>query len=111
MAAGIERSPHEIRVISPLTATHSMTESRVREWLRDHQASAHCARCIARDLLLDVGLARAAMDELATRKVFSRGPCACGVSGLCYGWAVGPTVADQSADPATFLRQPARQLA
>jgi hypothetical protein len=73
-------------VIGPVTVTNSMTESRVREWLRDRQGSAHCARCIARDLGLDVGLAGATIDELATRKVFSRGPCACGGIGLCYGW-------------------------
>ena len=75
----------------PVTVTASMTASRVREWLRDHQGSAHCARCVARDLGLDVGLARAAIDELSPRQAFSRGLCACGATGLCYGWAVSPT--------------------
>ena len=75
----------------PVTVTASMTESRVREWLRDHQGSAHCARCVARDLGFDVGLARATIDELSPKQAFSRGLCACGATGLCYGWAVGPT--------------------
>jgi len=65
----------------PVTVTASMTESRVR----------HCARCVARDLGLDVGLARATIDELSPKQAFSRGLCACGATGLCYGWAVGPT--------------------
>ena len=75
----------------PVTVTASMTESRVREWLRDHQGSAHCASCVARDLGLDVGLARATITELSPRQAFSRGLCACGATGLCYGWAVGST--------------------
>jgi hypothetical protein len=75
----------------PVTVTASMTESRVREWLRDHQGSAHCSSCVARDLGLDVGLARATIDELSPRQAFSRGLCACGATGLCYGWAVGST--------------------
>jgi hypothetical protein len=64
-------------------------ESRVREWLRDHQGSAYCARCVARDLHIDVALAQAAMDDLGTRQIFSRGPCACGRMGLAYGWSTG----------------------
>ncbi len=64
-------------------------ESRVRGWLRDHQGSAHCARCVARDLHIDVALARAAMDDLSTRQTFSRGPCTCGMMGLAYGWSSG----------------------
>ena len=70
----------------PVTVTSSMTESRVREWLRDHQGSAHCAGCVARDLGVDVGVARATIDELSPRHAFSRGLCACGATGLCYGW-------------------------
>ena len=64
-------------------------ESRVREWLRDHQGSAYCARCVARDLHIDVALAQAAMDDLSTRQVFSRGLCACGAMALAYGWSAG----------------------
>jgi hypothetical protein len=61
-------------------------ESTVRQWLRDHPGRAHCAQCIARDLALaDVQLVRAALDDLAPRKVFSAGPCACGAPGLRYG--------------------------
>ena len=75
----------------PVTVTASMTESRVREWLRDHQGSAYCASCVARNLGLDVGLARATIDELSPRQAFARGLCACWATGLCYGWAVGST--------------------
>jgi len=75
----------------PVTVTASMTESRVREWLRGHQGSAYCASCVARNLGLDVGLARATIDELSPRQAFARGLCACGATGLCYGWAVGST--------------------
>jgi hypothetical protein len=64
-------------------------ESMVRGWLRDHQGSAHCARCVARDLHIYVALAQAAMDDLSTRQVFSRGLCACGAIGLAYGRSAG----------------------
>jgi hypothetical protein len=65
-------------------------ESTVRQWLREHQGSAHCARCVARDLQLDHAVVRAAMDELAPRQMFSHSSCACGEEGLSYGWSVGP---------------------
>lgn len=62
-------------------------ESTVRQWLRDHQGSAHCATCIAKALAQeDVRLVRAALDDLAPRQIFSAGPCACGATGLRYGW-------------------------
>jgi hypothetical protein len=62
-------------------------ESTVRQWLRDHQGSAHCAACIAKDLAHeDVQLVRAALDDLAPRAIFSAGQCACGATGLRYGW-------------------------
>jgi hypothetical protein len=67
-----------------------LIESRVREWLRDHQGSAHCAWCVGRDLRLKVAHGQAAMDELAPRRIFSHGPCACGAFGLAYGWSLGP---------------------
>ena len=67
-----------------------MTESMVRQWLREHHGSAHCARCVARDLALELSLVNGAMDELAPRQIFSRGRCACGEAGLCYGWSAGP---------------------
>lgn len=62
-----------------------VVESMVRQWLREHQGSAHCARCIARDLAVELALVKLAMDELAPRQIFSRGPCACGEEGLSYG--------------------------
>jgi hypothetical protein len=61
-------------------------ESTVRQWLRDHQGVAYCATCIAKDLGQDVHLVRAALDVLAPRQIFSAGPCACGATGLRYGW-------------------------
>ena len=64
------------------------TESVVRDWFREHPGG-HCSACVARDLKLDVGAVRAVMDELAPRQIFSRGPCACGTTGLCYGWSAG----------------------
>jgi hypothetical protein len=61
-------------------------ESSVRQWLRDHQGSAHCAACIARALADEpVHLVRAALDDLAPRPIFSAGLCACGAPGLRYG--------------------------
>jgi len=71
-----------------------MIESHVRQWLREHEGAAHCARCVANELALDYAAVQAAMDELAPRRLFSRGPCACGATGLCYGWSPtgpGPT--------------------
>ena len=64
-----------------------VVESSVRQWLRDHQGSADCATCIAKALAYEhVHLVRAALDDLAPRPIFSEGPCACGVTGLRYGW-------------------------
>jgi len=61
-------------------------ESSVRQWLRDHQGSAHCATCIAKALAYEhVDRVRAALDDLAPRPIFSGGPCACGAPGLRYG--------------------------
>jgi len=61
-------------------------ESTVRQWLRDHPGSAHCAACIAKDLAYeDPHLVRAALDDLAPRAIFSTGQCACGATGLRYG--------------------------
>lgn len=64
-----------------------VVESEVRQWLRDHQGHAHCARCIAAELPREPQLVQAAMDVLATRPVFSRGPCECGNVGLSYSIA------------------------
>jgi hypothetical protein len=61
-----------------------VTETTVRQWLRDHPG-AHCAECVARDLGLDEAVAvRAAMDDMAPSQIFSLGPCACGATGLSY---------------------------
>jgi hypothetical protein len=45
---------------------------------------------IARDLQGESDLIQAAMDVLATRQIFSAGPCRCGNVGLNYGWSVDP---------------------
>jgi hypothetical protein len=66
-----------------------MVESQVRQWLREHQGSATCAHCVGNALLLHHAAVQAAMDELAPRHPFSRGPCACGATGLSYGWSSG----------------------
>ncbi len=64
-------------------------ETEVRQWLRDHQGRAFCARCVARELPADAPLIRAALEVLATRRICFRGPCACETVGLSYGWSVG----------------------
>jgi len=67
---------------------NGMIESMVRQWLREHQGSAHCARCVAKDLAVEVALVQVAMDDLAPRPIFSRGSCGCGEAGLMiYGWS------------------------
>jgi hypothetical protein len=66
-----------------------VTWSVVREWFRERPGDAYCTACVARDLKLDVGAVRAAMDDLAPRQVFSLGPCGCGATGLRYGWSSG----------------------
>jgi hypothetical protein len=80
-----------VKVPSELLArplAEDMTESMVRQWLREHQGSAHCARCVARGLSVELSLVKGAMDELAPRPIFSQGPCACGEAGLRYGLPV-----------------------
>jgi hypothetical protein len=42
-----------------------ITESAVRQWLREHQGSAHCPGCVTKALTLDHDAVRAAMEELA----------------------------------------------
>jgi hypothetical protein len=68
-----------------------MIQSKVRQYLRDQQGRAQCARCMAAALRLDYESVRDAMDELAPRQPFSRGPCACGAVGLSYGWLNRPS--------------------
>ena len=66
--------------------TDKLIESQVRQWLREQQGRAQCARCVASAFVSDYAAVQAAMDELAPRRPFSRGPCACGATGLSYGW-------------------------
>jgi hypothetical protein len=53
------------------------------------KATRICAECIARDLQREAELIQAAMDVLATRPIFSVGPCGCGRGGLSYGRSAG----------------------
>src|ERR1700730_7576598 len=75
----------------------ALIESQVRQWLREHQGAAQCARCLAIGLNLDYAVVQAAMDDLAPRRPFARGPCACGATGLSYGWADGTSAEAASA--------------
>jgi hypothetical protein len=70
-----------------------LTESLVREYLRDHAGEARCADCVARALGPDVsGVAvSAAMTELAGRRPpFAPGRCGCGAGGLMFGRPADP---------------------
>ena len=67
-------------------ADDDLTESIVRQHLRDHPGEAQCAACLARDLALHPGstLSRI-LDDLAERRPpFATGRCSCGADGLKY---------------------------
>ena len=69
-----------------------LTESVVREYLRDHSGEVRCAACVARALGPDVpgSAVSAAMTELAERRPpFAPGRCGCGASGLMFTRAAG----------------------
>lgn len=63
-----------------------LTESAVRQHLRDHPGTVRCADCLARDLGLHPGSALApVLATLADRQPpFAAGRCGCGASGLMY---------------------------
>lgn len=65
----------------------NLTESVVREYLRDHSGKVHCSDCMARALREQVPsrAISAVMAELADRRPpFAAGRCGCGANGLMY---------------------------
>ena len=70
-----------------------LTESVVREFLRDHSGEARCCECLARSLGPDVpGPAISkVMEDLAERRPpFAAGRCGCGAAGLMFmRWPMG----------------------
>jgi hypothetical protein len=62
-----------------------LTESIVRQHLRDQPGEVHCARCLTRALNLDLIAAEAALVALAERRPpFATGFCGCGSPGLKF---------------------------
>jgi hypothetical protein len=64
-----------------------LTESVVREYLRDHSGTAYCSDCVCKALDADVPprAVSLVMAELAERRPpFGVGRCACGAAGLMY---------------------------
>jgi hypothetical protein len=56
-----------------------LTESIVRQHLRDQPGEVHCARCVARVLNLDLSATEAVLVALAERRPpFAAGLCGCG---------------------------------
>lgn len=65
----------------------NLTESVVREHLRDHSGEARCSDCVTRALGQEVPSREisAVMAELAERRPpFAAGRCRCGANGLMY---------------------------
>lgn len=65
----------------------NLTESVVREYLRDHSGKVYCSDCVSRALGEQVpkGEVSTVMAELAERRPpFKAGRCDCGGSGLMY---------------------------
>ncbi len=66
-------------------ADDDLTESIVRQHLRDQQGEGICARCLARVLNLDRSATEAAAIALAERRPpFAAGLCSCGSPGLKF---------------------------
>jgi hypothetical protein len=64
-----------------------LTESVVREYLRDHSGKVYCSDCVGRALGEQVpsGAVSTVMAELAERRPpFAAGRCSCGADGLMY---------------------------
>jgi hypothetical protein len=62
-----------------------LTESIVRQHLRDQPGEVHCARCVARVLNLDLSATEAVLVALAERRPpFAAGFCGCGSPGLKF---------------------------
>jgi hypothetical protein len=67
-------------------ADEDLTESVVRQHLRDRPGEGRCAGCLARDLGLQPGstLARILADLAQRQPPFAPGRCPCGADGLMY---------------------------
>jgi hypothetical protein len=66
-------------------ADDDLTESIVRQHLRDQPGEVRCARCLARVLNLDLSTTEAAVVALSERRPpFSPGLCGCGNPGLKF---------------------------
>ncbi len=62
-----------------------LTESIVRQHLRDRPGEVRCARCLARVLDLDLGATKAVLVALAERRPpFAAGLCGCDSPGLTF---------------------------
>ena len=62
-----------------------LTESTVRQHLRDQPGEVRCAQCLARVLNLDLSATEAAVGALSERRPpFATGLCGCGNPGLKY---------------------------
>src|SRR6266404_7753000 len=80
------------RLVSPTAASgrlpimaDDLTESTVRQQLRDQSGELYCARCLARVLNLDPSATEAAVVALSERRPpFAAGLCGCGNPGLKY---------------------------
>ena len=62
-----------------------LTESIVRQHLRDQPGEVHCARCLPRVLNLDLSATEAVLVALAERRPpFAAGLCGCDSPGLTF---------------------------
>ena len=62
-----------------------LTESTVRQHLRDQPGEVHCGRCLARALNLDLSATESAVVALAERRPpFAVALCGCGSPGLKF---------------------------
>lgn len=62
-----------------------LTESIVRQHLRDRPREAYCARCLARVLNFDLSATETVLAALAERRPpFAVGRCGCGSNGLKF---------------------------
>ena len=66
--------------------TYNMSESLVRQRLRDNKDRAYCADCMAKDLGRNPAELKTAIEALALRQNFMLGACGCGATGLIYRW-------------------------
>ena len=64
----------------------NLTESLVRQHLRDHAGEARCTACLARELDLQPGsaLSRVLVDLGERQPPFAPGRCSCGTDGLMF---------------------------